>query len=70
MTNEEEAEAKEKRVDGKDVKTEAVKQMEIYLDHHCPEEKIWICGQEKQKNGTENEWYWLNKEPLVGRGSN
>lgn len=40
MTNEEEAEAKEKRVDGKDVKTEAVKWMETYLDHHCPEEKI------------------------------
>lgn len=44
MTNEEEAEAKEKRVDGKDVKTEAVKWMEIHLDHHCPEKKIWICG--------------------------
>lgn len=70
ITNEEEAEATEKREDGKDVKTVAVKWMEIYLDHHCPEEKIWIGGQEKQKNGAEDEQYWLNKEPLVGSGSN
>lgn len=42
MTNEEQAEAAEKRVVGKDVKTEVVKWMVMSLDHHCPEEKIWI----------------------------
>lgn len=70
MTNGEEAEATEKRVDWKDVKTEVVKWMAMYLNHHCPEEKIWIGSEEKQKNETENEWYWLSMEPLVGSGSN